>query len=413
MARSVKPLTAMQVKNAKPKDKPYKLFDGGGLYLLVSPAGGKHWKLKYRQANGREGLLSFGAYPAVSLEQARCLRDAARSQKAQGQDPGQLKKQERAERERRARDNFRRIAEQWLELHATKVKPHTLDRYRRVLEKHVLPHLGECSIAGITPQDFLAVFQRIEAKGYIATSHIALNICNSISSYAIASGVLTINVLPSIGLLLPCYKVKHLAANTDPAFVGTYLHKLDTLKGKLTPVIWYGLYLLPYIFVRVGELTNARWADIDWEAQEWRYTVSKTNTPHIVPLAPIVIRLLRELHEYTGVGVYLFAHRRDPERHMANGSLDSALHRIGFAREQITLHGFRAIARTLLDEVLSERYDLIEQQLAHRMRDPNGRAYNRTTHLPERKRMMERWACYLDGLREEASQRVVGHTDTA
>ena len=139
--------------------------------------------------------------------------------------------------------------------------------------------------------------------------------------------------------------------------------------------------------------------------------VSKTNTPHIVPLATTVIRLLRELYEYTGAGVYLFAHRRDPERHMVNGSLDSALHRIGFAREQITLHGFRAIARTLLDEILGERYDLIEQQLAHRVRDPNGRAYNRTTHLPERKCMMERWACYLDGLREEASRRVAGYTD--
>ena len=133
-----------------------------------------------------------------------------------------------------------------------------MDRYRRVLEKHVLPHLGERSIAGITPQDFLAAFQRIEAKGHIATTHIALNICNSISRSAIASGVLTINVLPTIGLLLPCYKVKHLAANTDPAFVGACLYKIDTLKEKLMPMIWYGLYLLPYVFVRVSELTNAR-----------------------------------------------------------------------------------------------------------------------------------------------------------
>lgn len=405
MARPVKPLTAVQVKNAKPGDKPYKLFDGGGLYLLVSPAGGKHWKLKYRQANGREGLLSFGAYPAVSLEQARCLRDAARSQKALGQDPGQIRKQQQAERERQAHDSFRRIAEQWLELHATRVTPHTLGNYRRVLEKHLLPHLGERSIADITPQDFLVVFQRIEAKGHIPTAHIALNICNSIARYAIASGVLTINVLPSIGLLLSSHKVKHLAANTDPAFVGAYLHKLDTLKGKLTPTIWHGLHLLPYVFVRASELGNARWVDIDWEAQEWRYIVSKTNTPHIVPLAPTVLRLLRELHEYTGAGEYVFANRRNPARPMGNSSLDRALHSLGFTREQITLHGFRAIARTLLDEVLGERYDLIEQQLAHKVRDPNGRAYNRTTHLPERKRMMERWAEYLDELREEAAQR--------
>lgn len=405
MARLVKPLTATQVQNAKPKEAAYKLFDGGGLFLQVTPAGGKHWKMKYRQANGKEGLLSFGAYPAVSLEQARRKRDEARTQKASGRDPGEVKRQKKADMQALEKNSFRSIANAWADLTATKISARSMRGYRGVLDRHILPSLGDKHIKEIKPSDFLETMREIEKRDIAATCKKACQLCSQIMQYGIALGLVEIDPIPSIRILLKSHRVKHRAAITDPLELGKLLLKIDEYgddRGYF--VVKYALKIIPYIFVRTRELINAKWSEIDFENCEWRYTVNKTNTPHVVPLAPQVMALLQQLHVGTGNGELLFPNMRNYTNPISEVTMIGALRRMGYSPQEMTIHGFRAIARTLLDEVLRERYDLIEHQLAHTVRDPNGRAYNRTQHLEERKRMMAEWANYLDGLREKARQ---------
>lgn len=403
MARLVKPLTATQVSNAKSKETAYKLFDGGGLFLQVTPAGGKHWKMKYRQENGKEGLLSFGAYPAVSLEQARRKRDEARTQKASGRDPGEIKRQEKAEIQSLEKNSFRSIANAWMELATVKVTPQTIRNYRMVINGYLMPSLGDRHIKDIKTSEVLETMRSIEKKDITATCKKACQLCSQIMQYAIALGLVEIDPIPSIRILLKSHKTKHRAAIIDPSELGKLLIKIDEYGGDRGYfVVKYALQIMPYIFVRTTELINAKWREIDFENGEWRYTVNKTNTPHIVPLAPQVVAILKQLHVGTGNGEILFPNMRNYTNPINEVTLISALRRMGYSPQEMSIHGFRATARTLLDEVLRERYDLIEHQLAHTVRDPNGRAYNRTQHLEERKRMMARWADYLDELREKA-----------
>ena len=403
MARLVKPLTATQVHNAKPKDAPYKLFDGGGLFLHVTPSGGKHWKMKYRQANGKESLLSFGAYPEVSLEQARRKRDEARMQKAAGKDPGEMKRQEKAELESISKNSFGALAAKWMELAATKVAPQTMRTYRGIMEKYLLPGLGDRHIKNIRPAEILVPMRELEKRGKTATCKKACQMCSQVMQYAIAMGVLEIDPIPSLRILLQTHKVTHRSTILDPLELGKLLVKIDEYgqqKGYFA--VRYALQIIPYIFVRTNELINARWEQINFETCEWRYTVSKTNTPHVVPLAPQVMTILEKLKIGTGNGALLFPNMRDYTHPISEVTMIGALRRMGYTPQEMCIHGFRATARTLLEEVLHERYDLIEHQLAHTVRDPNGRAYNRTQHLEERRRMMNRWADYLDSLREKA-----------
>ena len=401
MARLVKPLTAAQINNAKSRETSYKLFDGGGLFLQVTPAGGKHWKMKYRQANGKEGLLSFGAYPALSLEQARRKRDEAKSQLVSGRDPAELRRQ--AKGEMRSQNTFRAITNAWLELTRAKVAPQSLRNYKTIIDKYLLPPLGDMPIQRVRPGDFLDAFRHIEGKGTIATSRKASQLCSSIMRYAIALGIVNIDPIPSINTLLKPYRAKHFPAIIEPGELGALLNRIDAYgAGRASLIVKTAMRIMPYIFVRTTELAHAKWSDMNFATCEWRYTVSKTKTPHIVPLAPQVVDLLRELKGHTGDGVFVFPNARDKSRPLSEVTLIGVLRRMGVKRQEMTIHGFRATARTLLEEVLGERYDLIEHQLAHTVRDPNGRAYNRTVHLAERKRMMARWADYLDALREAA-----------
>jgi len=405
MARLIKPLTATQIGNARAREKNYKMFDGGGLFLLVTPAGGKHWKMKYRQANGKEGLLSFGAWPALSPEQARRRRDEAKSQLLSGQDPAELKRQKKAELRSQARNTFRAVAGAWLELARAKVMPQSLGNYKTILDKYLLPPLGDIPIKYLRPGDFLEAFRRVEARGAIATARKASQLCSSIMRYAIALGIAKIDPMPSVNILLKPYRARHFPAIIDPAALGRLLCRMEAYgTGKSSGIVRIAMRIMPYIFVRTTELTHAKWADINLETCEWRYTASKTDTPHIVPLAPQVVALLRELRARTGDGEFAFPNARDKRRPISEVTMIGALRRMGVRRDEMTVHGFRATARTLLEEVLGERYDLIEHQLAHSVRDPNGRAYNRTAHLAERTRMMVRWADYLDGLRETAKR---------
>lgn len=402
MARLIKPLTATQVSNAKPKAKMYKLFDGGGLFLQVNPSGGKHWKMKYRKNDGKESLLTFGSFPAVSLEQARKMRDEAKSQMALGIDPGIARQEAKAERTNRARNTFEAVTREWMEIHATKIRPQSVHRYEVELDKFVYPIIGKIPIAEMKGPDFLAMLHGIEAQGRLYAAKRVAILCGMIMRFAVATGRAEHDPLPSVRGSLRAHKTKHHAAMTDPKEVGRLLRTIDAYPGGL--VVSSALKIAPYVFVRPGELQQAKWADIDFDVCEWRYTTSKTGTPHIVPLVPQVMKILNTLYAYTGHQEWVFPHQWQKGKPMAKTALLAALRSMGITGEEMTPHGFRAMARTLLDEVLGERYDLIEHQLAHMVRDPNGRAYNRTQHLAERHRMMRRWAVYLDNLRADRNE---------
>jgi integrase len=411
MARLVKPLTATQVSNAKPKAAMYKLFDGGGLFLQVNTSGGRHWKMKYKKADGKDSLLTFGPFPAVTLEQARRMRDEARAVKALGKDPGAVRREEKAERLNRAKNTFEAVTRSWMEVHGTKVNPKTMHLYVSLLEKYVLPVLGRTAIRDLKAPDFLDLLRRLEAQGKLDIVKRAAIVCSMIMRFAVATGQADSDPLPALRGSLKTRKVTHFASTTDPKKVGQLLRMIYAYEGSFVTAC--ALKIAPYVFVRPGELQHARWDDIDLEACEWRYTATKTDTPHIVPLAPQVMAILKELHPFTGQGEWVFPALWQKGEPMGRTTLLAALRNLGITDEQMTPHGFRAMARTLLDEVLGERYDLIEMQLAHAVRDPNGRAYNRTVHLAERKRMMTRWAMYLDELRENAGKEKMTEGDAS
>lgn len=395
MARLIKPLTSTQAANAKPRDKMYKLFDGGGLFLQVNPSGGKYWKMKYRKEDGKEGLLSFGRFPAVSLEQARRKRDEAKAQKAAGIDPIEAKKQEKAEKLCNAKNTFEAVALDWLEIHSSKISVTVHHSYKRLLEKIAFPKIGTALIKNLRAPDFLEIFRELEAEDKSSAIKRARSLFSLIMRHAVTIAVAEFDPIPALRGSLKTYRQKHLAAAVTPDEVGRILRLIDDSPASFP--IKCALRILPYVFVRPGELREAKWRDIDFEKREWRYTTGKTATPHIVPLCNYVITILAELRELTGQNDYVFtSHSGHP---YGKDSLRMALRRTGVTDDMSTPHGFRATARTMLEEILGERYDLIEHQLAHTVRDPNGRAYNRTTHLPERKRMMERWGKYLDNLR--------------
>ena len=346
MARLIKPLTATQVSNAKPKAKMYKLFDGGGLFLQVNPSGGKHWKMKYRKNDGKESLLTFGSFPAVSLEQARKMRDEAKSQMALGIDPGIARQEAKAERTNRARNTFEAVTREWMEIHTTKIRPQSVHRYEVELDKFVYPIIGKRPIAEMKGPDFLAMLHGIEAQGRLYAAKRVAILCGMIMRFAVATGRAEYDPLPSVRGSLRAHKTKHHAAMTDPKEVGRLLRTIDAYPGGL--VVSSALKIAPYVFVRPGELQQAKWADIDFDVCEWRYTTSKTGTPHIVPLVPQVMKILNTLYAYTGHQEWVFPHQWQKGKPMAKTALLAALRSMGITGEEMTPHGFRAMARTLL-----------------------------------------------------------------
>lgn len=386
-------LTDTGVRNAKPGPKPAKMFDERGLFLIVTPAGGKWWRFKYRFEH-KEKLLSLGTYPDVGLKDARERRDAARKLLANGIDPAFNRKAQKATRQERATNSFEVVAREWYEkFSGSWVESHG-SRIIRRLERDIFPHLGGRPVAEVNAPELLAVVRRIESRGAVETAHRALGNCGQVFRYAIATGRAARDPSADLRGALPPPKSTHFAAVTEPELVAQLLRALDSYQGTLT--VKCALRLAPLVFVRPGELRTALWADIDLEAAEWRYTATKTNTAHIVPLAAQALAILRELHVLTGNGSYVFPSARTEERPMSDNAILAAMRRMGIDKEEMSGHGFRAMARTILDEVLGVRPELIEHQLAHAVKDPNGRAYNRTAHLPERRKMMQQWADYLD-----------------
>ena len=402
------PLTDTAIRSVKPATKPVRLFDGGGLYLEVSPSGGKWWRFKYRFA-GKEKRLSLGVYPDVPLagrkdkdsgewiDGARDKRDQARQLVAQGVDPGVHRKAAKSATVERAANSFEVVAREWYGKNSGSWVPAHGQRILRRFERDVFPWVGDRPIADVTPPELLSVLRRIEGRGKIETAHRALSNCGQVFRYAVATGRAERDPTGDLRGALPPVKGEHFAAITDPGAVGDLLRAIDGYHGTLT--VRCALRLAPLVFARPGELRHARWADIDLDAAEWRYKVTKTDTDHIVPLSTQAVEILRELHAVTGRGVYVFPGARSLSRPMSDNAICAALRSIGVPQESMSAHGFRAMARTILDEVLQVRPEYIEHQLAHAVKDANGRAYNRTAFLPERRAMMQQWSEYLAALK--------------
>jgi integrase len=392
-------LTDTAVKNANSDGKTVKMFDERGLYLELSPSGGKWWRLKYRFDN-KEKRLSLGVYPDVRLKNARDRRDKARKLLANGIDPSENRKTQKAVHADRAANSFEVVAREWFAKYAKTWAASHSERVVRLFERDIFPWIGGRPVADVTAPEILTVMRRIEARGALETAHRALGNCGQVFRYAVATGRAMRNPSGDLRGALSPVKKSHFAAATEPKQVADILRAMDGYEGTLT--VRCALRLAPLVFVRPGELRKAEWEDIDLDAAEWRYTVTKTNTPHIVPLSRQAVEILREIHPLTGHGRFVFTGARSNTRSMSDNAILAAMRRMGIDKDEMSGHGFRAVARTILDEVLGVRPDYIEHQLAHAVRDPNGRAYNRTAHLVERKKMMQKWADYLDKLKAGA-----------
>jgi integrase len=387
-------LSDVSIRKAKPALKPVKLFDERGLYLLVTPAGGKLWRLKYR-FDRKEKLLAFGAYPDVSLAEARNRREAARKLLAAGVDPARQRRAERVA----ITETFEAIASEWLDKFAPSLAPVTVRKIRERLVRHILPHLGSNPVREIDAAALLAVLRRVEENGTKETAHRLLRICGQILRYAVSTGRADHDPSRDLRGALAPVQVEHRAAVTDPKKLAGLLCVLDGYEGSL--IVRCALRLAPLVFVRPGELRKAEWSEIDldgaqWTIPAWRMKMRQTLT---VPLSRQGVAIFRELQPVTGDGKYVFPSGRSSSRPMSDNAVLAAMRRCGIPKEEMTGHGFRATARTILDEVLHFRVDLIEHQLGHAVKDPNGRAYNRTSFLAERTEMMQAWSDYLDNLK--------------
>ena len=393
------PLTDTAVRSAKPTDKPVKLFDERGLFLLIAPAGGKWWRFRYR-FGGKHKSLSLGVYPDVALKKARERRDEARKLLADGIDPGEHRKAKKSAGADRAANSFEVVAREWFAQYEPKWAETHSSKIIRRLELDVFPWLGARPIADIAAPDVLACLRRIEARGALDTAHRAQQNCGQVFRYGVATGRCPRDPTADLRGALPPAKHEHFAAITEPAAVGELLRAVEGFKG--TFVVQCALKLAPLFFVRPGELRKAKWVDFDLDKGEWRYFVTKTKTEHLVPLATQALEALRALQGLTGEREYVFP-GRDPKKPMSDAAINAALRRMGYdTRTEITGHGFRAMARTILHQELGFAPEIIEHQLAHRVPDALGTAYNRTKFLPERRKMMQQWADYLDKLKAGA-----------
>lgn len=401
MPKRIVPLSDAAVRNEKPGEKDRKIFDGGGLFLLVTPSGGKLWRLKY-DFQGKNKTLALGAYPAVSLADARGRRDAAKKLLANDVDPGEVKKAQKAARVAEAENSFEAVAREWHARYAsTWVASHAKHKLER-LEKNVFPWIGGMPIADVKAPDVLALLRRIELRNLLDTAHRVKMDCGQVLRYAVATGRAERDCTSDLKGALPPVKGGHFAAPTDPKAVADLLKAIDGFQGSF--VVMCAMQFAPLVFVRPGELRAAEWSEIDLDAAEWNIPghKMKMKEAHLVPLSKQAVAILRQLQSLTGHSQYVFPSSRSPLRCMSENAVNAGLRRMGFEKSEITGHGWRAVARTLIHEVLGFSPDAIEAQLSHSVPDRLGKAYNRTQHLAERKKMMQVWADYLDGLKQGA-----------
>ncbi|MBF0141441.1 MAG: integrase arm-type DNA-binding domain-containing protein [Magnetococcales bacterium] len=390
------PLTDTSIKQAKPKEKPFRLSDSGGLYLEVAPSGGKLWRLKFR-FGGKEKRLAFGVYPEVSLKQARERRDDARRLLAEGIDPGEHRKITRAMDKSRTEDTFEAVAREWFsKFSPTWAETHSSKIIRR-LEMDVFPWLGGRPVKEISALELLTVLRRIEDRGALDTAHRAKQNCGQVFRYAVATGRAEHDPSSALRGALPPAKGGHFPTIVEPQAVGELLRAVDGYKGSF--VTQCALRLAPLVFVRPGELRHAEWVEFDLGAATWTIPGEKMKAgeKHIVPLSIQAVAILREIQPLTGSGKYVFPGERTADRPMSENTVLAALRRMGYPVGAMTGHGFRSMASTILNEQGWHR-DAIERQLAHGERDSVRAAYNHAEHMPERKKMMQAWADYLDQL---------------
>jgi integrase len=396
-------LTGTFIRNIKSTGAPAgdKHSDGGGMYLLVNAAG-KYWRLNYRFADKRK-TLALGVYPAVSLAKARARRDQARELLADGIDPGTARREDRQAQADAAAHTFEVVARDWLAKTAADRQSTTQNKVTAWLKHDVFPFIGKLPISAIGPRDVLAALRKMEARGALDSVQRVKQVCGQVFRYAVATGSAERDVTQDLKGALAKATAGHFAAITEPTQAGDLMRSIFDYNGHACTVA--ALKLSPRLFVRPGELRTMEWAEVDLDAAEWRIPARKMKmkADHLVPLARQAVALLRGVQPMTGHGKYVFPSLRTGERPMSENTINAALRGMGYSAEVHSAHGFRAMARTILDEVLGERVDLIEHQLAHAVKDVNGRAYNRTAHLPARRVMMQRWADYLDKLRKGAN----------
>lgn len=398
------PLTDTAIRNAKAKDKPYKLSDEKGLYLLINKAG-KYFRFDYRYA-GKRKTMAFGVYPDVKLVDARKKRYDARRLLQNDVDPAQYKKETKAIQKESVENSFENVAREWF----TKNKHIWTEGHSKTiisrLELNVFPWLGTQPVSSITAPALLDVLRRIEARGAIETTHRVKQICGQVFRYAVATGRAERDPSADLRGALSPAKSKRMATITDPKQIGGLLRAIDGYEGHL--ITRCALKLAPLVFVRPGELRHAEWHEINFEQAEWKIPEEKMKmrTPHLVPLAVQAIEILKELEPLTGRGRYVFPSLRTSVRPMSNNTVLAALRRMGYAKEEMSGHGFRAMASTILHEQ-GWASDIIERQLAHSERNSIKAAYNHAQHLPERRRMMQAWADYLDTLKNGNGGKII------
>lgn len=394
-------LNHIQITNAKPRNKAYKLADSDGLYLFIQPNGAKLWRMNYRHL-GRQKTLYFGAWPEVGIAAARQYRDKAREQIAAGLDPAAEKRIETLARKVAADNTFKTIAEEWVAKNEREGRaPITLDKIRWLLGM-AYPMIGTLPISKITPQEVLAVLRKVEATGRYESARRMRSVLSRVFRYGIATARADRDVAADLRGALITPKVQHLAAITTPKEAGGLLRAIEGYTGHEITAI--ALRLSPHLFVRPGELRSAEWTEFDTQGAVWSLSADKMKMrrPHRVPLSRQVLDMLEELHALTGDGRFLFPSFRSPKQCMSENTVNAALRRLGYSQEEMTAHGFRAMAETLLNEMGIWNPDAIEKQLAHLDTSMVRRAYTRGEYWDERVRMMQHWSDYLDQLRDGA-----------
>ena len=393
-------LSDTAIRSAKPQSKAVKMFDGGGLYLEVAPSGGKWWRLKYR-VDGKEKRISLGVYPTIGLKEARARREEAKKLLAQGVDPSAQRQAVKASVISKAENSFEAVAREWFDRHVSTLAPSYGKKVRSLLERQIFPVFGGKPISEVEPSDILKAARHIEESGAVETAHRLVQLCGQLLRYGIATGRLKYDITQGLHGALPKVTVQHMATITDKKRIGELLRAIDAYGGFMP--IKCALRLAPLLFVRPGELQKAEWGEFDFEAAEWRIPAAKMKMKqrHIVPLPRQALNVLEELHVYTGHGRFLFPSIRTDTKPIAIESMLVAVRSMGFTKEEMTMHGFRGMASTLLNEQGYNR-DWIERQLAHGEKNNVRAAYNYAEYLPERRKMMQEWADYLDGLRTQA-----------
>lgn len=389
-------LTAIEASKARATDKPQKLADGGGLYLLVQPNGAKYWRLDYRFA-GKRKTLAVGVYPDVSLSDARERREAGRKMLANGADPSAVKKAQKAAVVALAENSFEIVAREWLSKFSKNWKESHTKTISVRLINDVFPWLGARPIGEITAPELLTVLRRIESRGALDSAHRVSAICGQVFRYAIATGRAQRDPSADLKGSLPAHRGKHLAAITVPMQIGKLMRDIEGYRGSF--IVRCALRIAPMVFVRPIELSRAEWTEFDFDKAEWRIPADKMKMKalHIVPLPTQAVAILRELHPLTGSGKYLFPNVRTGTLPMAGNTMLAAIRGMGYTSTEMTAHGFRHMASTLLNEQ-GFNADAIERQLAHKASGVRA-TYNAAEYLPERRRMMQAWADYLDGLK--------------